>query len=593
LLDKSRTEAISCIGVITAIVLGLYLTSIHSYLLFHSLIEIITIAIGFTLFILTWNARDSLSNGCLKVLGIGYAFIACIDLFHTLAYKGMNVFPGFGANLPTQLWIAARFFQAFTLCIAPLFVRRKINEYLLIAGYSLIVAAITAIVYAGYFPDCYIEGKGLTAFKITSEYIIILFLLASLLIFHMIRAVFSKGVYPLIASSILCTIVSELSFTAYLNVYGFANMLGHILKLAAFYQIYRALLVTGLKRPLDLIFRELKQAKEALQKAHDHLEEQVRERTAELENERQLLRSLVQTIPDPVWLKSPQGTFLIANASFAQLFNVSESELIGKTDFDYLEPAQAAFFQQKDREAIAAGRTLTNEEWVTFIGDNHRELWETSKTPLHYADGRIIGVLGVARNITGRKQMEEALAVSEREFRSLAENSPDNIARYDLQCRLKYFNPALQKTVPFDFDHKLGKSPREADEHGRKETGLYEDMLRKVINSGEPGEIEIDMPHFSGEPHTHHIRFVAERDPLGNIIGVLTIGRDITERKQMEASIRKLNEELEERVKQRTAELEIKNAELERMNKIFVGRELRMVELKERIKMLEKQEKNV
>nr|WP_246559472.1 MASE3 domain-containing protein [Geoanaerobacter pelophilus] len=568
--------------------MGLYLTSIHSYLLFHSLVEITTIAIGFTLFILTWNARNFLSNGCLKVLGIGYAFIATIDLFHTLAYKGMNVFPSVGANLPTQLWIAARFLQALTLCIAPLFVRRKINEYLLIAGYFFIVATIAAIVYAGYFPDCFVEGKGLTPFKIASEYGIIALLLASLLIFHNIRAVFSKGVYTLIVSSILCTIVSELSFTAYLSVYGFANMLGHILKLAAFYQIYRALLVTGLKKPLDLIFRELKQAEEALQKAHDHLEEQVRERTAELENERRLLRSLVQTIPDPVWLKSPEGKFLIANTSFARLFNVSESELIGKTDFDYLDPAQAAFFQQKDREAIAAERTKTNEEWVTFLGDNHRELWETSKTPLHYADGRVIGVLGVARNITGRKQMEEALAASEREFRSLAENSPDNIARYDLRCRLKYFNPALQKSVHQDFDHKLGKSPREADEDDTKETGLYEDMLWKVIDSGEPSEIEIDMPHFSGEAHTHHIRFVAERDPLGNIIGVLTIGRDITDRKQMEESIRKLNEELEERVKQRTAELEVKNAELQRMNRIFVGRELRMVELKERIQKLEK-----
>ncbi|GAM10783.1 putative protein [Geobacter sp. OR-1] len=585
--ENSRIDIIACIGAITAIVLGLYLTSIYSYLLFHTLIEIITIAIGFTLFILTWNARPVLANDCLKILGIGYAFIAMIDMLHTLSYKGMNIFPAFGANLPTQLWIAARFLQAATLCLAPLFVRRKINEYFLMAGYFLVVSTVVAMIYSGNFPDCYIEGQGLTTFKIASEYVITVILLSSLPLFHNMRTGFSRGVYALIVSSIICTTLSELAFTAYLSVYGFANMFGHLLKLAAFYQIYRALLVTGLKRPFELTFRELKQTEEALQKAHDHLEEQVRERTAELENEKLLLKSLVQTIPDPVWLKNTQGVFLIANSSFARLFNVSEYELIGKSDFDYLEPAQAEFFQHKDRDAIAAGHTQTYEEWVTFVGDNHRELWETSKTPLHNAAERVIGVLGVARNITGRKQLEESLAEREREFRSLAENSPDNIARYDLQCRLKYFNPSLKKSVHLDFDHKLGKTPREADEYDRKETGIYEDMLRKVMESGEPGEIEISMPHLSGEPHTHHIRFVAERDQPGNIVGALTIGRDITERKRMEESILKLNEELEERVLQRTAELEAKNAELARLNKIFVGRELRMIELKERIRNLE------
>jgi len=112
--DSSRYERLSYLGVITAIVLGLYLSSRYSYLLFHSLIEIVTIAVAFTLFILTWNSRGYLSNNYLRLLGIGYAFIAVIDLVHTFAYKGMNVFPGYGANLPTQLWIAARYLQADT-----------------------------------------------------------------------------------------------------------------------------------------------------------------------------------------------------------------------------------------------------------------------------------------------------------------------------------------------------------------------------------------------------------------------------------------------------------------------------------------------
>lgn len=281
--DNNWHEKLFYVGVIMAIALGLYLSSLYSYILFHSLIEITTIAIAFTLFILTWNARSLLANDCLKILGIGYAFISLIDLLHTLAFKGMNVFPKFDANLPTQLWIAARYLQAVTLCTAPLFVERRVDKNVIFAGYSAAVALLVAMVYSGNFPDCFIEGKGLTVFKIGSEYVISALLLASLYLFYRKRKHFNDRVFLLTASSIACTAGAEISFTAYVSVYGFANMVGHFAKLAAFYLIYRALLVTGLKEPFDLIFRDLKLAEDSLQKAHDTLEEKVRERTAALE----------------------------------------------------------------------------------------------------------------------------------------------------------------------------------------------------------------------------------------------------------------------------------------------------------------------
>lgn len=282
MLDSNRTEKINHIGIIACIGLGLYLSSLYSYLLFHILVEFTTIAIGFTLFILTWNTRRFLADNCLKIIGIGYAFIALIDLLHTLSYKGMNVFPGIGANFAIQLWIGARYLQAATLCAALVATKRRINEQLLLGAYFVAVSAIMTWVYSGYFPDCYIDGKGLTPFKVGSEYIITAMLLMALFLIHKTRARFNDKVYALLVASIVCTAVSEMSFSDYLSVYGFANMFGHLLKLLAYYLIYRALLVTGLTEPFSLIFRDLKQAEEALCKSHDTLEEKVRERTEEL-----------------------------------------------------------------------------------------------------------------------------------------------------------------------------------------------------------------------------------------------------------------------------------------------------------------------
>ncbi len=278
--DRFEVRPYAAIAVLAAA--GFYLSSLYSYLLFHSLIEIVTAAVAFTLFALTWNARRFLANGYLKTLGIGYGFIAVVDLVHALAYKGMNIFPGYDANLPTQLWIAARYLQAATLVAAPLLVRRRVSEHLLLGVFAAAVVTILALTFSGEFPDCYVEGRGLTRFKIDSEYVITALLLASLVPLHAMRQEFHGAVYRLIVASIVCTALSELSFTAYVSVYGFANMVGHLLKLAAFYLIYRALLVTGFAEPFDLIFRDLKRAEERLQRANDTLEEKVRERTGEL-----------------------------------------------------------------------------------------------------------------------------------------------------------------------------------------------------------------------------------------------------------------------------------------------------------------------
>ena len=103
------------------LVIGLLLAlvSAYSYLLFHTLVELFTIAVAFAILLLVWNTREVQDLGFLKVIALGFGAAAAIDLVHTLAYKGMAIFPAHDANLPTQLWIAARYLQALTLLARP------------------------------------------------------------------------------------------------------------------------------------------------------------------------------------------------------------------------------------------------------------------------------------------------------------------------------------------------------------------------------------------------------------------------------------------------------------------------------------------
>lgn len=119
------------------------------------------------------------------------------------------------------------------------------------------------------------------------------------------------------------------------------------------------------------------------------------------------LRTLIDTLPDLVWMKDPEGVYLSCNRRFESFFGAAEKDIIGKTDYDFTETSQARSFLDHDKSALAAPTPSVNEEEIVFAEDGHKEVLETIKTPVRASDGRLIGVLGVGRDITERKQAAE------------------------------------------------------------------------------------------------------------------------------------------------------------------------------------------
>lgn len=254
------------------ILVGLYLSSLYNYLLFHILAELFSIVVIYAMFMIAWNSRTYIENHYLMFIAIAYLFIAALDLLHTISYKGMVIFTDydFYAN---QLWIAARYLESLSLLVAFVFfhVKKPLNIQLQLFVYALLTAGLVMTIFTWkVFPICFIAGVGQTTFKIVSEYIICSILLGDVWILSKHRERFETDVYTALIWSLIFTIISEFSFTLYISNYGFANLVGHYFKIFSFYLIYKAIIQTGIVRPYDLIFRELmlkeknlKDAKEA------------------------------------------------------------------------------------------------------------------------------------------------------------------------------------------------------------------------------------------------------------------------------------------------------------------------------------------
>jgi signal transduction histidine kinase len=257
---------------IVLFITALYFTSIYNYLLFHSVAELFSIVVAYGIFIISWNCRHNLEDHYLLLLGIAYLFVGSLDLLHTLAYKGMGVFPWGGADLPTQLWIAARYLESVSLFAAFSFSYKRLSIPWVLAGYGVVSLLVVLSVFVwGIFPTCYVEGEGLTPFKRYSEIVISLLFMAAVLKVLQRRRVLDRFVLRLMIASLVLSIFSEIAFIFYMDVYGLSNLLGHLLKIMSFFCIYQALITTGLIRPFDLLFRNLKLHKDSLQKSEKEL----------------------------------------------------------------------------------------------------------------------------------------------------------------------------------------------------------------------------------------------------------------------------------------------------------------------------------
>ena len=263
--------------------------------------------------------------------------------------------------------------------------------------------------------------------------------------------------------------------------------------------------------------------------------------SAELERQRaekvlfdahHFLKQIVNTLADPVFVKDRQHRWVLLNQEFCEFIGHPLEALIGKSDYDFFPEEQANVFWAKDEMVFSSGIENINEENFTDSYGNFRTIL-TKKTCYTDSNGQQF-LVGIITDITERKRMEIALAVREREFRTLAENVPGILIRYDEKCRIRYINQNLTKGCN-PHDEWIGKTLVQLYPESALFAELHE-IIKNVIATGQPAEIERYFPEHQGGT-TWIFHYVPEHNENGKIVGVLALGQDITERKRMEDAL--------------------------------------------------------
>ncbi|MDH5572120.1 MAG: EAL domain-containing protein [Gammaproteobacteria bacterium] len=359
---------------VAPVFLALFLIFIsqQNFLLFHTLAELFAIAVAIILSVVAWHTYSFSRNHFLMYIGAGYFWIGILDLVHALAFKGMEVIPIASANVSTQFWIISRFCEATLLLSSAWFFFRKINRVAVFVFFGLGTVISYIGVIEGYFPVTYIDGVGLTPFKVYSEYIIIALLLLAVIVISKNKNMLDRHIYTLMIWSILFTASAELIFTLYIDVYSFKMIAGHLLKFFSYWFIFIAVVRTTLTEPYQIMARG---------------------------------SSTYDAIPTPTIVVDQNGIIYQVNKAACKSVGMLQHQIIGKHCHDYFHPLKTKIEDCPVCRNIYASQPLDSIE-VNFP---ESERWREFTLEPFEIMGNVKGMVHVSSDITVRKASQEAL----------------------------------------------------------------------------------------------------------------------------------------------------------------------------------------
>ncbi len=510
-----------------------------SYLPLHMFAETFSIVVSMLVFGVAWNVYSKERTSNIVILACALLAVGLIDFAHMLSYKGMPDFitPS-DPEKAINLWLSARLLAALALLVValrPWQLSHSPRKHYGLLAVSLIVAGVMiwlGLAYPQAWPHTFIEGEGLTPLKIGAEYAIIAILLIPAIRFYFqARRPQSYDAASLFAATVI-TILSELCFTVYSDVADIFNLLGHLYKILAYIFIYRAVFVSSVREPFQRLDKELSENRRITQQLLDSAAERTQ------------LAAIVEFSNDAIIGKTPDGIITSWNIGAERIYGYSAEEIVGKHITTLALPEQHAEMRQL-LEKVRNGEVVLNYEAERVRKDGAHIYVSLTLSPIRDTSGQLSGISTIAHDITERKRIQQDIIAREIDFRTLVENSADPILRYDRDCRRVYVNPEIHRISGKPIESLIGHKPSDGQLLSDSEAEKLTTAIHRTFDNDQACHTDFEFIDLNGDLHSYDMLLIPEHDADGKVKTVLGIARDITERRQAEQELHRLNRELQ------------------------------------------------
>ncbi|RUO48262.1 hypothetical protein CWE21_06870 [Pseudidiomarina aquimaris] len=517
-----------------------WLSGPHLFISAHNVLEIIAIAVAVLIFSVGWNTRTFIKNGNLLVFSCLMLAVAIFDFVHTFSYAGMPSFisPA-GPEKAINFWLVARLFSALALlvlAVAPWWRMRMRWDYVLLAGVVVLAVAgsLFMIFFQGQLPSTYIEGQGLTGFKIASEYVLVgLFLLAAMLFSVGLRGPkTTANISALVVSSLLMA-ASEIFFTLYQEVTDTYNFFGHVYKILAYVFLYRAIFVEAVTRPhLELAEEVATTQKQAEDLAH---QARLNESLLELSNiasEHNDARFLAYAVEHARYVVPSAGAALYSVTNDALELLVDSGD--ANNALDYVDLTKLS----------RRGNFCANAGEVHVLAVQSKSDEGSQKTIVLLDPGRHFSArdtqtltVWLESILTWCVRLEQEQQVN---LLSLAvEQNPNPIFITDIDARIEYANKAYFASSGYSPEELIGQDPKVTGS-GRTPKSVFADLWRNILN-GKPWSGELINKHKNGDEVVEMTTVFPLKDRHGNNVKYISFKNDVTKSIENEKKIHQLS----------------------------------------------------
>lgn len=250
---------------------------------------------------------------------------------------------------------------------------------------------------------------------------------------------------------------------------------------------------------------------------------------------KQLYRTLAESMPQMVWQLDANAQIVYANQYWQNGLGVTPEEINQAGWEKILHPEELAYLNPRWQRAFERGEPNEDEFRYRMADGSYR--WFLGRVvPIKDEQGRVTKWIGTSTDIDDRKRIEQELRQQEQQFRTLAENSPDVIARVDRNLRHLYVNPAVTKATGLPPEAFIGKDNFEVGSPPNL-VDFFHSKLNQVFATGQPASYEFQFPAPDGTRH-YLSRVIPEFAANGEVATVLGITSDITDLKQVEQALR-------------------------------------------------------